>query len=302
MKHVHLPFEELLKLKDGVNRLASEFLTKQALRPEPAWYADLLEEHQAEIAAVVLLWFMEVQDALSAVDWVEWTDPFLWIALEERLARLLAPRLREAARASVRRLAIEEDEPVPLRTADVEIAMWAGSEAARQAQLIAAETRMAVIESVMSLDEAGATDSGTMNVLLGAGAFGLTRRFAGAALRPVLSDGTEGLEAAVMNARRLLDVRQQMIGETNTVAAIARGFLVAGLLWETDGKLVTKTYFTQADERVCPRCGPLHGQEVPLRGMFSVGGDFVEAPPIHPLCRCFVRVSVRPADLPGTFL
>lgn len=302
MKHVHLPFEELLKREDEINRLASEFLTKQALRPEPAWYADLLEEHQAEIAAVVLLWFMEVQDALLAVDWVEWTDPFLWIALEERLARLLAPRLREAARASVRRLAIEEDEPVPLRIADMEIAMWAGSEAARQAQLIAAETRMAVIESVMSLNEAGVADRSTMNALIAAGAFGLTRRFAGAALRPVLSDGPGGLEAAVMNARRLLDVRQQMIGETNTVAAIARGFLVAGLLWEMDGKLVTKIYYTQADERVCPRCGPLHGQEVPLRGLFSVGGDFFEAPPIHPLCRCFVRVSVRPADLPGTFL
>src|SRR5690606_29128696 len=87
MKHDHLPFEELLKLEDGINRLAFEFLAKQALRPEPAWYADLLEEHQAEIAAVVLLWFMEVQDALSVVDWVEWADPFLWIALEERLAR-----------------------------------------------------------------------------------------------------------------------------------------------------------------------------------------------------------------------
>src|SRR5690606_39921205 len=155
----------------------------------------------------------------------------------------------------LRRLAIEEDEPVPLRMADVENAMWAGSEAARQARLIAAETRMAVIESVMSLDEAGAMDSGTMNALLGAGAFGLTRRFAGAALRPVLSDGAEGLEAAVINARRLMDVRQKMIGETNTVAAIARGFLVAGLLWEMDGMLVTYTYFTQAVVRVWTYCG-----------------------------------------------
>lgn len=302
MRHVHLPSEDVLKREGGVDRLAEAFLRKQAVRPQPSWYADLLEEHQAEIAAAVLLWFAEVQDALGTVDWFEWTDPFLWQALEERLARILASHLREAARSSARRLAFEEDEPIPLRQADLEIATWAGSEAARQARVIADETRLAVIESIMSLDEAGMADRRTMNTLLSTGVFGLTRRYAGAALRPILADGMSAIDETARQAQRLLQVRVRMIEETNAVSSVIRGFLIAGLLWEMDGKVVTKTYHTQLDERVCPRCGPLHGQEVPLRGSFlTEDGAVVEGPPVHPLCRCFVRVSVRPADVAGLF-
>jgi len=297
MRHAHLHFEDVLKQEDGIARLADAFLAKQALRPEPAWYADLLEEHQAEISVAVLLWFSEVQDALAARDWFEWTDPFLWIALEERLAALLAPRLREAARASARRQAVEEDEPIALRQADLEIALWAGSEAARQARLIAEETRLAVIESMMALTDAGAAETRTFNALLGSGLFALNRRFARAVVRPLLVDATEGIAEAVENARRLLDVRRVMIEEQNAVSSVLQGALIAGLLWERDGKLVTKTFLTQADERVCPRCASIHGQELPLRGLFATEeGDLVNGPPLHPLCRCFLRVSVRPLE------
>src|SRR5690606_28651975 len=108
---------------------------------------------------------------------------------------------------------------------------------------------------------------------------------------------------AVGRAQRLSEVRQRMIRETNTVAAIMQGIMITASFWERDGKVVTKTYMTQADERVCPRCGPLHGQEIPLRDLFAgPNGEVVESPPIHPFCRCFVRVTVRPADVIGTFL
>lgn len=297
MRHVHLPLEDLAKQEGGIDRLADEFLKKQALRPEPAWYANLLEEHQAEIAAAALFWFSEVQNVLSMVDWVEWTDPNLWIDLEERLAVLLAPRLRQAARASARRQAIEEGEPIPLRQADTEIARWAGSEAARQARLIADETRIAVIESMISLEDADAAETETFRTLLDAGFFALNRRFARAALAPIIANGGSGVRDAAERARRLLEVRRRMIDETNTVSGVIQGILVAALLWEMDGKLVTKTYFTQADERVCPVCGPLHGQEIPFRGLFLTSdGAAVNGPPIHPFCRCFLRVTVRPID------
>jgi len=297
MRHAHLHFEDVLKQEDGISRLADAFLAKQALRPEPAWYADLLEEHQAEISAAVLLWLLEVQDRLSAADLFAWTDPFLWIELEERLALLLVSALREAARAAARRQAVEGGEPIPLRLADVEIASWAGVEAARQARLIAGETRLALIESMIALDGAGLAESQSRDLLLGAGLYALNRRFAAAAVGPVIIDGSAGIEEAAASAGRLVEVRRRMIEEYNAVSSVTQGLVIAALFWQRDGKLVTKTFFTQADERVCFRCAPLHGQEVPLRGSFvaSDGGVFM-GPPIHPLCRCFVRIQVRPAE------
>lgn len=43
-------------------------------------------------------------------------------------------------------------------------------------------------------------------------------------------------------------------------------------------------YFTQADERTCERCAPLHGMVFPFTA-FKIG---VTAPPIHPHCRDWI--------------
>lgn len=42
-------------------------------------------------------------------------------------------------------------------------------------------------------------------------------------------------------------------------------------------------YYTQADERVCDQCGPMHGKVFPISA-YEIG---VTAPPLHPNCRCF---------------
>lgn len=42
-------------------------------------------------------------------------------------------------------------------------------------------------------------------------------------------------------------------------------------------------YYTKADERTCEQCAPLHGLVFPMSS-YEVG---VNAPPIHPRCRCF---------------
>lgn len=297
MRHAHLHFEDVLKQEDGITRLSEVFLAKQAMRPEPEWYARLLEEHQAAIAAAVLLWLSEVEEALAAAEWINWTDAILWITLEERLAILLAPALREAARAAARRQAVEEGEPIPLRLADFEIASWAGVEAARQARLIAGETRLALIESMIALGAAGLAENQSRDLLLSAGLYALNRRFASAAVRPVVTDGSVGLDEAAASAGRLLEVRRRMIEEYNAVSSVMQGLVIAALFWQRDGKFVTKTFFTQADERVCPRCASVHGQEVPLRGSFvTYQGEAVSGPPLHPLCRCFLRIGVRPQE------
>jgi len=292
----------LVKQERDDARLADEFLRKQAVQPDPKWYADLLDKHKTEIAAVMVLWFSEVEDALSSAHWSDWGDTLLWFALEERLAALLAPVLREAARSSARRQAIEADEPIPLRQADLEIALWAGEEAARQASLIVAETRAALIEASDLIEDAGAANPTTFGALLGAGIHGLNRRFAGSAVSPILTSGSAGLQEAVERTRRLFEVRSRMIEETNSVSSVLQGILVVALFWERAGEMVTKTWHTQRDERVCPVCLALDLQEVPLRRPFVSPRGTLDRPPAHPLCRCFLQVSVRPTDMSGLFL
>lgn len=51
-----------------------------------------------------------------------------------------------------------------------------------------------------------------------------------------------------------------------------------------------KTWVTAADERVCPRCGVMHGEVVPVHKTFSSPvGDILYPSAIHPKCRCWVE-------------
>lgn len=51
-----------------------------------------------------------------------------------------------------------------------------------------------------------------------------------------------------------------------------------------------KMWITANDERVCPVCGPLHGQKVMVNEQFKTPqGDFW-SPGVHPNCRCVVRL------------
>ena len=53
--------------------------------------------------------------------------------------------------------------------------------------------------------------------------------------------------------------------------------------------LLGKAWFTRKDERVCKRCGRLHGTVIPLDEKFedTIGNVSVKHPPLHPLCRCW---------------
>lgn len=51
-------------------------------------------------------------------------------------------------------------------------------------------------------------------------------------------------------------------------------------------RLVTKTWVTAEDERVCHVCAPLDGVTVGVDEQFPGG---YSSPPVHPSCRCFLR-------------
>jgi SPP1 gp7 family putative phage head morphogenesis protein len=56
---------------------------------------------------------------------------------------------------------------------------------------------------------------------------------------------------------------------------------------EADEDTTHWRYYTAADERVCPQCGPLHGRIVAKTSSgFDVPQGGRQYPPIHPNCRC----------------
>jgi SPP1 gp7 family putative phage head morphogenesis protein len=80
--------------------------------------------------------------------------------------------------------------------------------------------------------------------------------------------------------------RARLIAQTETTRAAAEG---STLGYEESGVVEEMQWATVRDERVCPTCGPLHGQRAPLRGTFAGGYRL----PAHPGCRCFARPVVE---------
>jgi SPP1 gp7 family putative phage head morphogenesis protein len=100
-------------------------------------------------------------------------------------------------------------------------------------------------------------------------------------------------------ARRLLNTRARVIARTETIAAANQGQLQ---LWRqaVQQRLLRgteyKRWIVTPDDRLCPICEGLAGEEVPLEENFSVG---VDSPPAHAQCRCTFGLVRRRAVLPG---
>ncbi len=92
-------------------------------------------------------------------------------------------------------------------------------------------------------------------------------------------------------------LRAKRIAVTETTRAYAYGNLTA---WQSSGLVSAKRWYTARDERVCPLCGPMHGQIVMLDQNFRIieealppkmRGKYapVYAPPLHTNCRCWLQ-------------
>jgi hypothetical protein len=84
--------------------------------------------------------------------------------------------------------------------------------------------------------------------------------------------------------------RAQMVATTEITRAYAEGNMLAGqaLREEFPDVPVVKIWYTNADDRVCEICGPLHATEVGLDELFAAGYD---KPPAHVNCRCWMEVT-----------
>ena len=72
-------------------------------------------------------------------------------------------------------------------------------------------------------------------------------------------------------------VRAEMIAITETTRAKVEGEWAAVEEINRRGVILVPTWITQKDERVCPICGPRHGNRITS-----------DRPPAHPRCRCYV--------------
>jgi hypothetical protein len=77
-------------------------------------------------------------------------------------------------------------------------------------------------------------------------------------------------------------VRAEMIAQTEVTRAATEGERAGARDLEAQGVRLRPIHQTNVDDRVCPICGPRHGQEI-------TDGQF---PPLHVKCRCWVTYEV----------
>jgi SPP1 gp7 family putative phage head morphogenesis protein len=87
--------------------------------------------------------------------------------------------------------------------------------------------------------------------------------------------------------------RAQLIAVTEVTRAFAEGNREA---WKASGVIEKRRWRTNADELVCPICGPLAGQVVGLDEEFEGG---ISGPPAHPRCRCWVTPVIEDVVRPS---
>lgn len=91
----------------------------------------------------------------------------------------------------------------------------------------------------------------------------------------------------VMTSLPYDEARAQMIATTEITRAYADAAQAGGeaLRVEFPEVAVTKMWFTNNDDRVCPICGPMDGQEVDVEAEFKGGdGELYQFPPAHVNC------------------
>jgi len=105
-----------------------------------------------------------------------------------------------------------------------------------------------------------------------------------------LSESTVLKRMEFASARALRE-RSWVIARTETMAASNAGQVDAWGVARSEGLLdadLVKEWIVTPDDRLCPECEPLDGEQVALDEAFPGG---VYQPPLHPNCRCAVGMN-----------
>lgn len=96
--------------------------------------------------------------------------------------------------------------------------------------------------------------------------------------------------------RSLIKHRANLIARTETLSSSNQGTIKAWQVAKSQGGLpltLVKQFVVAADERLCPKCSPLEGEQAPIEQPFSFGKM---TPPVHPACRCTVVLAEPKTD------
>ena len=111
----------------------------------------------------------------------------------------------------------------------------------------------------------------------------------------LLQDGITPLRTDTLvlkRTRQLTKVRAETIARTELIGAANAAQQTLWQMAESSGLVAPGTtlrrWITTPDDRLCPRCAEMHGQQVGLDAVFvqPSTGRQVPHPPLHPRCRC----------------
>lgn len=90
------------------------------------------------------------------------------------------------------------------------------------------------------------------------------------------------------------DARAQMIAVTEVTRAFSAGEQIYQNMLGEMGVITVREWLTSEDEKVCPICGALDGQQVDIGDKFiDDDGNEYDNPPAHVNCRCAVQVRLK---------
>jgi SPP1 gp7 family putative phage head morphogenesis protein len=208
--------------------------------------------------------------------------------------RASAAAIRDAARATRTRATVppsaftQVNERAVARAASKATASLVrrASAGTRQAVRVAVRDAVAGVEGKASAQAAARTIRGVI---------GLDPRRAGAVAtlrRRLVKQGEDPARVAAKTeayAGRLLRQRASTIARTEILGASNEGRLAAWRAAQDKGLLregQRRTWVVTEDDRLCPACEAMDGQTVDLGEPFESEDGPVDAPPLHPNCRC----------------
>lgn len=226
---------------------------------------------------------------------------------EARRLRLLAPlqRLPKGLQATLLDVMEDGGNAVRKRTKkgvvlasfdreNQEAVNWARVRGARLVTAINKATRAGIREIIANAFTEGLAPRESARLIRSL--VGLTERDASAVAKLRAALRERGVLQAAIDKRtqryaaKLLKARAETIARTETMSAATAGQAELWKQAEQAGLLTgeeLREWIVTPDDRLCPLCLPMAGQQVGKDELFTVGdGTQVEMPPAHPNCRC----------------
>lgn len=164
---------------------------------------------------------------------------------------------------------------------------------------IGLETRNAIRKEIDKAFKEGLGADRTADNLINL--IGLTERQAAAVTKFRITSLENGasIKRAQRDAKRyadrLLQNRAMVIARTELMSAANEGHLEMVRQGVDQGiipnKQLTKIWIVTPDDRLCPWCRPMEGQQISLDEFFTSGLGPVQNPPLHPQCRCVMGIE-----------